>query len=72
MTSGFGTQNLGYNDKEIANARIEFIKNENLPFSRLFFDKNIALLSQKFLRYYLESYSTPFFLIQVLKLTKEH
>ncbi len=47
MTSGFGTQNLGYNDKEIANARIEFIKNENLPFSRLFFDKNIALLSQK-------------------------
>ena len=47
LTSGFGTQNLGYNHPEITKERIEFTKNEMLPFSRLFFNENIALLAEK-------------------------
>ena len=47
MTSGFGTQNLGYNNSEIIQERIDFVKNDNLPFSRLFFNENIAKLSEK-------------------------
>ena len=42
LTSGFGTQNLGYNNKQIINERINFVKNDQLPFSRLFFNENIA------------------------------
>ena len=47
MTSGFGTQNLGYNNDEILSTRKDFIDNNKLPFSRLFFDENIAKLSKK-------------------------
>ncbi len=47
MTSGFGTQNLGYNNDEIISVRKEFIESNKLPFSRLFFDENIAQLSSK-------------------------
>ena len=32
MTSGFGTQNLGYNNDEILSTRKEFIDNNKLPF----------------------------------------
>ena len=39
LTSGFGTQNLGYNNDEIVNERIAFAKNNELPFSRLFFKR---------------------------------
>jgi len=45
-TSGFGTQNLGYNHNEIVKARVDFIEKENLSFSRLFFSKHIASLSK--------------------------
>ena len=47
LTSGFGTQNLGYNNTEIINERINFVKNDQLPFSRLFFNENIANLAEK-------------------------
>lgn len=47
MTSGFGTQNLGYNNDEILLIRKDFIHKNKLPFSRLFFDENIAKLSKK-------------------------
>lgn len=47
MTSGFGTQNLGYNNSEIIQERIDFVKNDKLPFSRLFFNENIAKLAEK-------------------------
>ena len=47
ITSGFGTQNLGYNNQDIVNTRINYISNDGLPFSRLFFNENIALLSEK-------------------------
>ena len=47
LTSGFGTQNLGYNNKQIINERINFVKNDQLPFSRLFFNENIANLAEK-------------------------
>ena len=47
ITSGFGTQNLGYNHPDIVKERVEFITNDELPFSRLFFNENIALLAKK-------------------------
>ncbi|GIR20471.1 hypothetical protein CM15mP35_07320 [bacterium] len=47
MTSGFGTQNLGYNHPSILKERIEFASKEMMPFSRLFFNQSIALLSEK-------------------------
>ena len=47
LTSGFGTQNLGYNHPEITKARIEFATEDMMPFSRLFFNENIALLAEK-------------------------
>lgn len=47
LTSGFGTQNLGYNNDEIVDERIAFAKNNELPFSRLFFNENVAKLAKK-------------------------
>lgn len=47
LTSGFGTQNLGYNHPEVIKTRIEFASEEMLPFSRLFFNENTALLAEK-------------------------
>ena len=47
LTSGFGTQNLGYNHPSILKERIEFASKEMMPFSRLFFNQSIALLSEK-------------------------
>tara|TARA_B100002019_G_scaffold275184_1_gene272828 strand:- start:6256 stop:7650 length:1395 start_codon:yes stop_codon:yes gene_type:complete len=47
ITSGFGTQNLGYNHPEIIKERIEFATNDKMAFSRLFFNENIATLAEK-------------------------
>ncbi len=47
LTSGFVTQNLGYNHPDIIQERIDFVSKLNMPFSRLFFNESIALLSEK-------------------------
>ena len=47
LTSGFGTQNLGYNHDKIVEERLNYASNNMLPFSRLFFNENTALLSEK-------------------------
>ena len=52
MTSGFGTQNLGYNNSEIIQERIDFAKNDNLPFQGCF--------SMKILQNYLKNFHLCF------------
>ena len=47
LTSGFGTQNLGYNNDEIISERIVLVNNNELPFSRLFFNEDVAKLAKK-------------------------
>ncbi|MAV04668.1 MAG: hypothetical protein CMC31_03310 [Flavobacteriaceae bacterium] len=47
LTSGFGTQNLGYNNDKIISERIAFANNNELPFSRLFFNEDVAKLAKK-------------------------
>lgn len=61
LTSGFGTQNLGYNNSEIIQERIDFVKNDNLPFSRLFFNENIAKLAEKLASMLPENLTYSFF-----------
>ena len=54
ITSGFGTQNLGYNHPDIVKERVEFITNDELPFSRLFLMKILLYWLKKFQQCYLE------------------
>ena len=61
MTSGFGTQNLGYNNPTINEIRIQYLKDNRLPFSRLFFDENIARLSKKIAEMLPDSLQYSFF-----------
>ena len=52
---GFGTQNLGYNHNEIVKARVDFIENENLSFSRLFLANILQAYLKIYLIFYLEN-----------------
>ena len=71
LTSGFGTQNLGYNNDEIVNERIAFAKNNELPFSRLFFNENVAKLAKK-ISSMLPGDSSILLVILVQRQTKVH
>ena len=54
LTSGFGTQNLGYNHPDIIQERIDFVSKLNMPFSRLFLMKVLLYFLKKWLRYFLQ------------------